>query len=289
MTSILDRTGKTPDTLGEYGGNASASGTGPSAQVPADWDASTGISRILNKPNIGEVAVDAVAAALAAGSHSGISFAYDDAGNKISATVNGVSAPGASATNLSIVARGATTLDIASDTGTDATVPAATPALAGLMSAADKTKLDGLSGAAGGAAPVYRKANVVANGVTGFIVLTGFGTQAQLDAATVTPSADGATITVAALAAGFVLASVSAHLPDGFTSASTSAFSFVLPANFGVSALDSLPIVDLVRFNAAGMRQAQTNIGVSVTGTAVTVTQTGLTGGVAARFKATAL
>ena len=120
-------------------------------------------------------------------------------------------------------------------------------------------------------------------------MLTGFGTQAQLDAATITPSADGATITVAALAAGFVLASVSAHLPDGFTSASTSAFSFVLPANFGVNALDSLPIVDLVRFNAAGMRQAQTNIGVSVTGTAVTVTQTGLTGGVAARFKATAL
>ena len=201
------------------------------------------------------------------------------------AALGGTSTP----TNLAVAARGATTLDVTSDTGTDATLPAATSALAGLMSAADKTKLDGLSGAAGGGAPVYRKANVVANGVTGFIVLTGFGTQSQLNAATVTPSADGATITVAALAAGFVLASVSAHLPDGFTSASTSAFSFVLPANFGVNALDSLPIVDLVRFNAAGMRQAQTNIGVSVTGTAVTVTQTGLTGGVAARFKATAL
>ena len=210
---------------------------------------------------------------------------YNDLANRPPSSPGGASTP----TNLAVAARGATTLDVTSDTGTDATLPAATSALAGLMSAADKTKLDGLSGAAGGGAPVYRKANVVANGVTGFIVLTGFGTQAQLDAATVTPSADGATITVAALAAGFVLVSVSAHLPDGFTSASTSAFSFVLPANFGVNALDSLPIVDLVRFNAAGMRQAQTNIGVSVTGTAVTVTQTGLTGGVAARFKATAL
>ena len=48
----------------------------------------------------------------------------------------------ASATNLSIASRGATTLDIASDTGDDATIPAATTAAAGLMTAADKTAVD---------------------------------------------------------------------------------------------------------------------------------------------------
>ena len=45
-------------------------------------------------------------------------------------------------TNLSIAGRNANTLKIASDTGTNATVPAATTELAGLLTATDKTKLD---------------------------------------------------------------------------------------------------------------------------------------------------
>lgn len=45
-------------------------------------------------------------------------------------------------TNLSVANRTSTTLDLASDTGTHATVPAATSSLAGLLSAADKTRLD---------------------------------------------------------------------------------------------------------------------------------------------------
>lgn len=45
-------------------------------------------------------------------------------------------------TNLSVGTRTATTLIIASSTGTNATVPAATQALSGLMEAADKLKLD---------------------------------------------------------------------------------------------------------------------------------------------------
>ena len=53
-----------------------------------------------------------------------------------------VSAGGA--TDLSIANRDATNLDVASSTGDDATVPAATTSLAGLMTAADKTKLGGI-------------------------------------------------------------------------------------------------------------------------------------------------
>lgn len=45
-------------------------------------------------------------------------------------------------TDLSVGTRTATTLIIASSTGADATVPAATQALSGLMEAADKLKLD---------------------------------------------------------------------------------------------------------------------------------------------------
>ena len=48
-------------------------------------------------------------------------------------------------TNLSVTGQSATGLTIASDTGTDATLPAATASLAGLMTAADKTTLDSLS------------------------------------------------------------------------------------------------------------------------------------------------
>ena len=51
-------------------------------------------------------------------------------------------------TDLSIANRGASTLDVASSTGTDATLPAATTALTGLQSAADKTKLDGVAAGA---------------------------------------------------------------------------------------------------------------------------------------------
>ena len=51
---------------------------------------------------------------------------------------------GGGTTNLSIGSKTSTTLDIVSSDGTDATVPAVTTSEAGLSSAADKTKLDGI-------------------------------------------------------------------------------------------------------------------------------------------------
>jgi hypothetical protein len=50
--------------------------------------------------------------------------------------------PAGGATNLTFT-RNATTLSVLSDTGTDAVLPAATSSLSGVMSAADKAKLDG--------------------------------------------------------------------------------------------------------------------------------------------------
>lgn len=58
--------------------------------------------------------------------------------------VNDVDAGGAGATNLSITTS-ATTLTVLSDTGTDAILPVATTSLSGVLSAADKTKLDGIA------------------------------------------------------------------------------------------------------------------------------------------------
>lgn len=53
---------------------------------------------------------------------------------------------GGDPTNLSVGGRTSTSLNILSSTGDDATVPAATTSLAGLFTAADKSKLDGISG-----------------------------------------------------------------------------------------------------------------------------------------------
>lgn len=62
--------------------------------------------------------------------------------------VNAADAGGAGATNLTVTTS-ATTLTVISDTGTDAVLPVATTSLSGVLSAADKTKLDGIaSGAA---------------------------------------------------------------------------------------------------------------------------------------------
>lgn len=66
-------------------------------------------------------------------------------GSGLTLTGSTLSASGSGATNLTF-SRDATTLTVLSDTGTDAVLPAATGSLAGLQSAADKTKLDAITG-----------------------------------------------------------------------------------------------------------------------------------------------
>jgi len=77
-----------------------------------------------------------------------------------------------SSTNLTVEDRDADSLVVASDTGTDATILSANTTLAGLLSAADKTKLDGISpgaGAAGGANTYVQFNDTGAfNGTAGF-------------------------------------------------------------------------------------------------------------------------
>ena len=63
--------------------------------------------------------------------------------------LDGLSAGGGGATNLASVVT-ASDITVTSDTGTDAVLPLVTTTLSGLMSPADKSKLDGLSAGAGG-------------------------------------------------------------------------------------------------------------------------------------------
>lgn len=89
----------------------------------------------------------AIAAHVAAGGHDARyvrtvnSVGPDGSGNVVVA--------GGGATNLAIGTVNATTVQVTSDTGTDATIPAATASAAGVATAAQITKLDGLPDAAG--------------------------------------------------------------------------------------------------------------------------------------------
>jgi len=88
-----------------------------------------------------EAVDDRVNALLVQGTN--VTFTYDDPGNTL--TINAATQAGT--TNLSTTVA-ASTVTINSDTGADATIPAATGSDAGVLSAADKTKLDGIASGA---------------------------------------------------------------------------------------------------------------------------------------------
>ncbi len=73
---------------------------------------------------------------------------------------------GSSPTNLSITNRGASTLDVASSTGTDATIPMATATQAGLLTAADQAKLSGVETSADANPPTVTQTEAEAGTVT---------------------------------------------------------------------------------------------------------------------------
>ena len=86
--------------------------------------------------------------------------------------------------DLSIANRGADTLDIASSTGTDATVPSATPSEAGLQSAADKAKLNSIS--AGAHVNVDTDLSIANRNASTLDIASSTGTDATVPAATTT-------------------------------------------------------------------------------------------------------
>lgn len=116
----LDATGKVP----------SSQLPAATAQVNSDWNAASGVAQILNKPTI-PAQLNATA-----GSNMSITGTYPDLTFAV--------ASGVGATDLS-TSTTASNVTVASSTGTDATIGAATTLVAGVMSATDKTKLDGMA------------------------------------------------------------------------------------------------------------------------------------------------
>lgn len=105
-------------------------------------------------------------------------------------------------TNLTI-STSATTLTVNSDTGTDAVLPAATTSVAGVMTATDKTKLDGIASGATANSPdatLLARANHTGTQTASTISDFNSATRAQVEAelvagtnVTITPSGTGAT------------------------------------------------------------------------------------------------
>jgi hypothetical protein len=75
---------------------------------------------------------------------TGATITASRSGNTLTVDVAG--GGGGGATNLSVANRTSTTLDVASDTGTDATIPQASTTEAGLLTASDKVKLNSTTG-----------------------------------------------------------------------------------------------------------------------------------------------
>jgi len=122
---------------------------------------------------VSDTGTDATLAA-ATGSLAGVMSAADK--TKLDGLTTG---GGTGATNLSFT-RTSTTVTVVSDTGTDAVLPVANVDSAGIMSAADKTKLDGLS--SGGAGATNLTFSRTATTVT---ILSDTGTDAVLPVANV--------------------------------------------------------------------------------------------------------
>lgn len=306
------------------GTTISTSGAG-GVQVPADWNASSGVARILNKPTIpsqytDEMAQDAAALALVSGTHVGATVTYDDASNKINITVTGGGGGGGASvpTDLTVSNRTATTLDVVSNTGTDATLPAATATQAGLMSAADKTLLGAhdtaiagkqatlvsgvniktvngtsilgsgdlvVAGSGGGVSRVSRKLTSVVNTKTVTVNAVGLGTQADLDAATLAASVDGTSSMVLTLSGlGSVkLSSLSVDVPAGANGGT--GFTLVAPDPMGATTLADSSLALMAIYNDAGAVVASTLVTLALSSGNLSVSKSGLTAGSAYRFK----
>lgn len=144
LTAVLTNTTASFTTTQETklsGVAAGATANSTDAQL-RDRSTHTGTQTAATISDLTEVVQDIVGSQLVAGTN--VTLNYNDAAGTL--TIN--AAGGAGSTNLSVTNRTTTTLDVASDTGTDATIPVATTSLAGLQSSADKTKLDGIASGA---------------------------------------------------------------------------------------------------------------------------------------------
>ncbi|MFZ1812571.1 MAG: hypothetical protein WAU02_03585 [Candidatus Saccharimonadales bacterium] len=186
--ATLDATGKVPST--QLPSTA--------AQVNSDWNASTGVAQILNKPSLATVATTGVYTDLTSRptlASVATSGSYSDLVNKptipaqfapiagTNVTLSGTypsitisATPGAGVTDLT-TSTTTTSVTVISSTGTDATIAAASATDAGVMTTSDKTKLDGIAaGATANATDAQLRDRATHTGTQAIATVTGLQT-----------------------------------------------------------------------------------------------------------------
>jgi hypothetical protein len=172
-----------------------------------------------------------------------------------------------------------------------ATMTGATGVLAGTAgsvpapAATDNVKYlrgGGTWAAVAGGVPVYAAFTVTANAVSGKVQLSAFGcTAAQLLTTTVTPSANGDTVTVSGLPAGAILARCKCVTPAGFNT--NTQFNFSFPEPFApAGTIDDILFPTIIHWNSAGVIQSRVTTDVTTSAGVTNIRKTGLVASVAA-------
>jgi hypothetical protein len=130
---------------------------------------------------------------------------------------------------------------------------------------------------------VQRTVSITNNGVTGFVIITGHGTQAEINGITVVATG-GNTVTISNVPSTLQLQAMTAHVPAGFNS--TSAWSFVYPDAFGGVDLTSVQMPIHISANEAGAGPTMVNTVYFVSAAGViTSTKSGLIQNAGGKFR----
>ena len=264
-----------------------------------------------------EQAVDAVAAALAAGNHTNVTVVYDDNGNRINLAAAGGAGGGVTAEevqdlmNTALVHAGHTNVTVTYDDANNRFVFVGAAAGGGGSATAEEVQdlmntalahanhvgmtvtyddannrfVFTNTGGAGGASVLSRKLTLVVNGQTVTAVVKGSGSSTDLAAITAASSLDGSSSLVVTLSnlGSFKLDSVAVNVPAS-ANAGTS-FTLTAPDPTGATALADSGLASLAIYNDAGVVQAATSVTMAMSGSNLVVTKSGLVANTAYRFK----
>lgn len=246
---------------------------GGGVQNPSDWNATSGVTRILNKPTIMDLeAVQDAVAAMFGGAHTNATVSYNDAAGTLTIAASGGSGGGSTAEEVQDFMN--TALAHANHVGVTVTYD-------------DANNRFVITSAGGGSGDVAlsRKIDVVANGQTVTLIVSGFGTTAALNAVTVTPTVDGTSSMVLTLGnmGTFKLRGVAVNVPAGANAGT--GFTVVAPDPSGATTLADSALASMAIYNDAGATVASTLVTVALASGNLSVQKTGLTASTAYRFK----
>lgn len=242
-------------------------------QNPSDWNATSGVTRILNKPTILDLeAIQDAVAAMFGGVHANATVAYDDAAGTLTITATG---------------GGGTTAEEVQDYMNTALAHANHVGCTVAYDDANNRFVITVAGGGGGDSALSRKIALTVNSQAVSVIISGTGTTAALNAITATPTVDGQTGMVITLGnmGTFKLRAVAVNYNAGANAGSQ--FTLVAPDPAGAATLNDSCLADMVIYNDAGVINAATLINLSIAGGNLSVQKTGLTAGNGYKIKVT--